>query len=115
MPITIHGISGVRVHRIDLMTLLQYSPAPWVLVLCSGISSCRNSVHLYKESSCALCCQDIIQHGYKINEEQKVACSKYPPNFRTISILLPESQGPQSRPIRVTNSTEPHSYVLHST
>src|SRR5271154_2690503 len=92
----------------------QYPPAPWVPVLCSGISSCRNSVHLYKQFSCALCSQDVIQHGYKMNDGQTLACSKHPPNFRTISILLSEPQGLQSCPLQV-NSTDPHSSVLKST
>ena len=108
MPI-IHGISGVQVHRIHLKTFLQYSPAPWVPVLWSGISSCRNSVHLYKEFSCAaLCYQDIIQHRYKMNHGQTLTYSKYLPNFGTIVILVPETQGPQSCPLRV-DSTDPHS------
>src|SRR5271163_367543 len=94
--------------------LLQYPPAPWVPVLCSGISSCRNSVHLYEGFSCALCYQDIIQRGYKMKDGQTLTCSKHLPNFRTISILLPETQGPQSCPLRV-NSTDPHSSVLKST
>src|SRR5271170_3042830 len=95
----------------DLYTIF---PAPWVPVLCSGISSFQNSVHLYEEFSCALCYQDIIQHGYKMNDAQTLACSKHPPNFRTISILLPETQVPQSCPLWV-NSTDPHSFVINST
>src|SRR5271170_2917249 len=91
----------------DLYTIF---PAPWVPVLCSGISSFRNSVHLYEIFSCALCYQDIIQHGYKLNDRQTLACSKHLPNLRTISMLLPETQGPQSCPLRV-NSTDPHRCV----
>src|SRR5271170_5423043 len=49
-----------------------------------------------------------------MNDRLTLACSKHPPNFRTISILLPETQGPQSCPLRV-NSTDPHSSVLKST
>jgi hypothetical protein len=50
--------------------------------------------------SCARCHQDIIQHGYKINAGQTLTYSKWLPNFRT-GILLPETQGPQSCPLRV--------------
>src|SRR5277367_2554652 len=113
MPI-IHGISGIQVRRIRWKILVQYSPTLWVPVLCSGISSCQNSVHLYEEFSCAFCYQDIIQHGYKMNDRQTLAWCKLPPNFRTISLLLPETQGLQTCPLRV-NSTDPHSSVLKST
>ena len=113
MPI-IHGIPPFQLRRVHCSTISQYFSTRWVVPTCSGMSRYRNSVHSYEEISCALCYQDIIQHSYKLNDKQKLACSKYSPNFRTINILLPETQGPQSCPLRV-NSTDPHSSPLKST
>jgi hypothetical protein len=36
-----------------------------------------------------------------MNTGQTLTCSKWLPNFRTIGIVLPETQGPQSCPLRV--------------
>jgi len=100
MPI-IGGISELQLLRIHCAFLLQYSPTPPALPIHSDTSRYRDSVHLYEEFSCACCYQDIIQRGYKMNTGQTLTCSKWLPNFRTIGIVLPETQGPQSCPLRV--------------
>ena len=100
MPI-IGGISELQLLKIHCGFLLQCSPTPRALPIHSDASRCRDSVHLYEEFSGACCYQDIIQRGYKMNAGQTLTYSKWLPNFRTIGTLLPETQGPQSCPLRV--------------
>jgi len=100
MPI-IGGISELQLLKIHCGFLLQCSPTPRALPIHSDASRCRDSVHLYEEFSGACCYQDIIQRGYKMNAGQTLTYSKWLPNFRTIGILLPETQGPQSCPLWV--------------
>jgi hypothetical protein len=98
LPI-VHGISVFPVHRINQSTPLQYSPAPWVCPICSGISRYTNSapnVQISKVSASPFLHEDLLSSGLKMGVEQRSANSRRPPNFIPIQLLLPGKVGAPS-------------------